>query len=200
MSELTTNTRTADKTIGSASESSGTIVVLPWLVQPAICAAGTKLGRSLRRQRCGVLGPDLDPLTERGVGRQPLELHEDPALHGAFHGPAHEVEGVRVGLGEGIRGVLRGETHDQLVAVYPHAHVAVQQKGDAAEHLLFGKPRALPEPLADAGCELLVVCYEGLSDECAALQDGVPVAFDVAFEEHPLDERARHARAADAVV
>src|SRR5262245_49753416 len=103
---------------------------------------------SLRRQRTGVFCGDLYPFTQLRVGLETRLLDENPALHG----PPREIEAPRVSLSQCSLRLLGGEPHDELEFVNAHAHVAIEKKGHAAEHLLLGKALAPAKRAANSIC------------------------------------------------
>ena len=121
---------------------------------PAVVAVTPRgSSTSLRRQRGVARQRAADPALKLVLLGDRLGRDEEPAPHRA----ARHVERTRPVLGlEQLRGVVRSHAHDQLVAVDAAAHVACDQKADAAEHppLVHVGPRI--EPGADAVGESLV--------------------------------------------
>src|SRR5690242_1160811 len=91
------------------------------------------------------------------------------------------------------------ETDDHLITVHAAAHVAVQQKGYPAEHLLLRKAFAFAEVLTDSSRQLFVERHALLSGEGAELQHGVPVPAGASGMNVLLDYCVRQPGAADPI-
>src|SRR6266508_1694225 len=120
---------------------------------------GLRIGLALRllgrllRQRDGVRDAPSDPRAEARFGARARRRDEEPSRGGAA-APA-EVERLRTGLPEqGVR-LRRLDPDDEILPMHADGHVAAEEKGDPAEHLLLDYARATSEFLPDPfGLEL----------------------------------------------
>src|SRR6266498_1006392 len=78
---------------------------------------------------------------------QPPRVDQQPALHG----PAGQVEHPGARFGQQQLWLGRVGSHDQVLAVDTDGDVAVQQHGQAAEHLLLGQSRFVADQVPQPG-------------------------------------------------
>jgi hypothetical protein len=110
-------------------------------------------GWLLRRQGSGVRRPDRDPSLECLVVRDRLARDAQPAVHLL----AAHLHPAGPGLSDQQVAVRRvAAQHQPALAARHHGHVAADQEGEAAEHLLLGHGGRGQEA-ADPLGELLVV-------------------------------------------
>src|SRR5207302_8379436 len=100
------------------------------------------------RQRGRVRGTASDPCPKGRVGSVAGGSHQEPARGGSA--AAAQVERLRAGLTkQGVR--LRWiHPDDEVFSVNPDRHVAAEEEGDAAEHLLLDEARSTRELLSYA--------------------------------------------------
>src|SRR5207342_3131850 len=117
------------------------------------------LGSALRGQRAGVRRAALDPLGQLRSPAELIRIHAEPSRH---RPTAHDRD-LRLRGGDepvGGRGVDPHE--DPALAARRDRHVAADQEGEAAEHLLLryaGLPR---DELTDPVGEILVVGHRAM--------------------------------------
>src|SRR5438445_2173968 len=99
------------------------------------------------RQRGRVRGPASDPCPKGHVGSVAGGCHQEPARGGSP--AATQVEGLRAGLAKQDVRLRRIHPDDEVLSVNPDSHVAAEEKGDAAEHLLLDEPWSTCERLPD---------------------------------------------------
>src|SRR5207302_8460048 len=99
------------------------------------------------RQRGRVRSTASDPCPKGRVGSVAGGSHQEPARGGSA--AAAQVEGLRAGFTkQGVR--LRWiHPDDEVLPVNPDRHVAAQEKGNAAEHLLLDDSRSTRELFPD---------------------------------------------------
>src|SRR5438445_6821223 len=99
------------------------------------------------RQGGRVGGSTVDPFSEGPIGPVAGGCDQEPPRRGPTTGT--QVERFRPGFPQqrfGLRGI---HANDQVLSVNPDRHVAAEEEGDAAEHLLLREPRSTCELLPD---------------------------------------------------
>src|SRR5438445_172620 len=88
-----------------------------------------------------------EPCPNGQVGSVAGGCHQEPARGGSP--AATQVEGLRAGLAKQDVRLRRIHPDDEVLSVNPDSHVAAEEKGDAAEHLLLDEPWSTCERLPD---------------------------------------------------
>jgi hypothetical protein len=122
---------------------------------------------SLCGQRAGVRRAALDPLGELTLLAEVLRVDPKPSIHG----PAAHFHDIRVGRRDKSVRLFWVYAHqDSALPARRHGHVAADQKGEAAEHLLLAQIGLAGDQLAYAIREFLVVGHTAIvraSADCA---------------------------------
>src|SRR5919108_1768756 len=113
---------------------------------------------TLRRQRARVARAAVDPFGELTLRTHAVGLDAEPALHL----PAAHLHRAGVRRRDELVRLLRIDANeDPALPARPDGHVAADQEGEPAEHLLLRQAGLVAKQLPDALRELLVVRHGG---------------------------------------